>query len=176
MVDIIRLHDACTFLKLKKFCQIVISHQLYMWPDLTKASFNAHSKHVHFSPLIDSFIHQLTIDGYFTVHSSSVCFSHGLFLWPVWCPRAHRCSLNGPGAGWKVANLLKMSSKVDIDVRNWFSSILGVYGLKWPLVWPIWLFMWQIKFCKALFHPLPPHPPPLRRDISDIDCTGLKTI
>ena len=45
--------------------------------------------------------HQLTIiiDGYFTVHSFSVCFSHGLFLWPVWCPQEHGCSLNGPGAG-----------------------------------------------------------------------------
>ena len=104
-----------------------------MWPDLTKAGFDAHSKHAHFSPPIDGFIHQLTIDGYFTVHSSSVCFSRGLFLWPVWRPRVHGCSLNGPGAGWQVANWLKTSSKVDRGVRNGFSSILWGLQLKMTL-------------------------------------------
>ena len=73
--------------------------------------------------------HQLTIDGYFTVHSSSVCISHGLFLWPVWRQRGCGCSLIGPGTGWQVANWLKMSSKVDSDVRNRFSSIFVGFTL-----------------------------------------------
>ena len=109
------------------------THNQYLWPDLTKAGFDAHSKHAHFSPPIDGFIHQLTIDGYFTVHSSSVCFSRGLFLWPVWRPRVHGYSLNGPGAGWQVANWLKTSSKVDRNVRNGFSSILWGLQLKMTL-------------------------------------------
>ena len=57
-----------------------IPMKLYMQPDLKKAGFNAHSKHVDFLPPIDSFIYQLTIDSNFTIHTSSVCFSHGLFL------------------------------------------------------------------------------------------------
>ena len=148
-----------------------------MWPDLTKAGFDAYSKHAHFSPPIDGFIHQLTIDGYFTVHSSSVCFSRGLFLWPVWRPRVHGCSLNGPGDGWQVANSLKTSSKVDRGVRNGFSSILWGLQLKMTLGMAyLAVHVTDIKFCKAVSHPPPPHPPPLRRDICDIDCTSLKTI
>ena len=64
-----------------------------------KAGLDVHDiKQIHFPPPIDRSIHKLTIDGYYTVHSSSVCFPRGLFLWPVWHPRVHRCSLNGPGA------------------------------------------------------------------------------
>ena len=62
------------------------------------AGLDAHIKQIHFPPPIDRSIHGLTIGGYFTVHSSSVCFPHGLFLWPVWRPRVHGCSSNGPGA------------------------------------------------------------------------------
>ena len=124
-----------------------------LWPDLTKAGFDTHNKHVHFSPPLDSFIHQLTIDGYFTVHSSSVCFSHGLFLWPVWRPRAHGCSLNGPGA---VANWLKTSSKVDIDVRNWFGNILWDLQLNMTLGMVYWPFMWQIKILQSCIPPSSP--------------------
>ena len=69
-----------------------------MWPDLTKGGLDAHIKQIHFPPPIDRSIHRLTIDGYFTVHSSSACLSRGLFLLPVWCPRVHGCSSNGPGA------------------------------------------------------------------------------
>ena len=82
------------------------------------------SNKIHFPPTIDRSIHGLTIDVYFTVHSSLVCFPRGLFLWPVWRPRVHGCSSNGPGASWQIANCLKTSSKVDIDVRNWFGNIL----------------------------------------------------
>ena len=139
----------------------------YMWPDLTKASFDAHSKYVHFPPPTDSFIHQLTIDGYFTVHSSSVCFSRGLFLWPVWHPRACGCSLNGPGAGRQVANWLKTSSKVDSDVKNQFSSILWGLQLKMTLSMAYLAVHVTHKNFVKLY---------LRRDNCDIDCTRLKTI
>ena len=81
---------------------------------------------------IDRFIHGLTIYGYFTVHSSqsSVCFPRGWFLWPVWRPQVHGCFSNGPGASWQLANWLKTSSKVDIDVRNWFGNTLKGLQLK----------------------------------------------
>ena len=104
--------------------QIKIMPILHMWPDLTKAGLDAHIKQTHFPPPIDRSIHGLTIDGYFTVHSYSVCFPRGLSLWPVWRPRVHGCSSNGPGASWQVANWLKTSSMVDIDVRNRFGNIL----------------------------------------------------
>ena len=42
----------------------------------------------------------------------------------------HGCFSNGPGASRKVANWLKMSSKVDIDVRNRFGNILKGLQLK----------------------------------------------
>ena len=54
----------------------------------------AHNKQIHFPPPVDSFIYQLTTDGYFTVHS---CFPHSLFLWPIWHPQVHGCFLNGSG-------------------------------------------------------------------------------
>ena len=130
---------------------------VYMWPDLTKAGFGAHIRHVHFSPPIDSFIHELTVDGYCTVHSSSVCFSHALFLWRVWCPRVHECSLNGPGAGWQVANWLKTSSKVDIDVRNWIGSILWGLQLKMTLGMAYWAIHVADKIFVKLYPTLLPY-------------------
>ena len=66
-------------------------------PDLTKAALDTHNEHIHFPPPVDSFIHQLTTDDYFTVQSPSVCAPHGLFLWPVWYPQGHGCSLNNSG-------------------------------------------------------------------------------
>ena len=51
-----------------------------------------------FSTTNRSLIHKLTVNIFFTVHSSSVCFLYGLFLWPVWHPQVHGCSLNGSGA------------------------------------------------------------------------------
>ena len=77
--------------------------------DLTKACLDAHIKQFQFPPPIDSSIYQLTVDGYFTVHTSLVCFLHGLFLWPVWHPRVHGCSFNGSGASLQVANWQKTS-------------------------------------------------------------------
>ena len=72
-----------------------LSHQrhitMYMWPDLTKAGLDAHVKQIHFPPPIDRSIHGLTIDGCFTIHSSSVCFPRHtlcltnvitMYMWP----------------------------------------------------------------------------------------------
>ena len=53
-------------------------------PDLTKAGLDAHYKQIYFSQPLDNFIHQLTTVDPFIIHSSSVCFPHGLFLWFVW--------------------------------------------------------------------------------------------
>ena len=93
--EIIGLHTISHFIKI-------------MWPDLTKAGLDAHIKQIYFPLPIDKPIYGLTIDGYFTVHSFSVCFSCGWFLWSVWCPRVHGCSSIGPGASWQVAKWLKM--------------------------------------------------------------------
>ena len=142
----------------------------YMWPDLTKAGLDAHIKQIHFPPPIDRSIHGLTIDGYFTVHSSSVCFPRGLFLWPVWRPRVYGCSSNGPGASWQVANWLKTSSKVEsilmsgIDLATFWRD----YSWKWPQERPIKPFMWLVSFfCNAVTRP-----PPLTR----LPCTGTFVI
>ena len=140
----------------------------YLWPDLTKAGLDAHIKQIHFPPPIDRSIHGLTIDVYFTVHSSSVCFPRGLFLWPVWRPRVHGCSSNGPGASWQVANWLKMSSKVDIDVRNWFGNILKGLQLKMTTGEAYQAVHVTSKFfCNAVTRPPPP---------THLPCTGTFVI
>ena len=78
---------------------------------LKKVGLDTRIKQIHFPPPIDRSIHGLTIDGYFTVYSSSVGFPRGLFLWPVWRPQVY-------------------ASKVDIDVKNRFGSILKGLQLK----------------------------------------------
>ena len=70
-----------------------------------------------------------------------------------------------------MATWLKMSSKVDSDVRNRFSILWGLQ-LKMTLGMAyLAVHVTDKIFCKAVSHP-----PPLRREISDINCTSLKTI
>ena len=70
-----------------------------------------------------------------------------------------------------MASWLKTSSKVDSDVRNRFSSVLWGLQLKMTLGMDyLVVHVTDKNFVKLS------HPPPLRRDICDIDCTGLKTI
>ena len=45
-------------------------------PDLTKAALDARNEQIHFPPPVDSFVHQLTTDGYFTVQSRGLSGIH----------------------------------------------------------------------------------------------------
>ena len=65
-----------------------------------------------------------------------------------------------------------MSCKVDIDVRNRVGNILKGQQLKMTTGEAYLAVHVTSKFfCNAITHP-----PPLNRDICDIDCTSLKTI
>ena len=69
----------------------------------------------------------------------------------------HGCSSNGPGASLQVANWLKTSSKVDIDVRNQFGNILKGLQLKMAIGEAYQAIHVTNKFfCNAVSHPPPP--------------------
>jgi len=60
---------------------------IHLWLDLTKAGFHTHNGNVNFSPPLDFYINKLTIHVCIIANCSLVCFSSGLFLWPIWCAR-----------------------------------------------------------------------------------------
>ena len=87
---------------------------IYMIGFLTKAGSGTHNKQIHFPPPVDSFIYQQTTDGYFTVHSSSICFSMAYFcMWPVcmhaWCLYSYMSALNVSAWWWLTSSPLAES-------------------------------------------------------------------
>ena len=101
---------------------------LSLSPDSTKASLEALNKQIHFPTPIFYRIHQLTTNDLFTVHSLSVCFPNGLFLWPVWHPRVLSIKVVLVRAHKQLSNWLKSARWIFMVISfAYISSCIVTY-------------------------------------------------
>ena len=110
-----------------------ISAIMYMWPNLTKATFHAHNIKTHFSPSNDTCSHWLTIQAGIHAESCLGCFFCGLFLRPVRCPWVLRspsnCYIHIPfdkqtagcnsPHGWLMSLAMDLDALCDMWWRKW---------------------------------------------------------
>jgi len=64
------------------------------------------------SPPLDLYVNELTIRVCIITNGSLVCFSWGLFLWPVWCARMLGWSSNGSGVNRQAPTQLEITTRL----------------------------------------------------------------